>query len=245
LLFHFSSLYPSNGKLYILSNDDNILSGEYMATEYIPQISEIEREVVITLAEYGPKSGYDFHLGGQKQRGNRKALMSSGHWFTVRKHLGSSGENLLANVKPKGRLPKDNLGRRKNLLWLTSKGVIYALRLNVNLKRLLENTKKVYPNSSFLHVIIKLKQVLGEKAFNYCFGEAAKLEDFSEESLQRLSLTVATYGFMKAFELAPNRDPYALKRQIQNVLKEDPDIYELYKMLKKSLKPGLTVLLSD
>jgi len=83
------------------------------------------------------------------------------------------------------------------------------------------------------------------KAYNREKAEAAKLEEFSEQSLQRLSLAVTTYGFMKAMELTPERDPHALKRQIESVMKECPEVYELYEALKKQIKPRLDVLFSN
>jgi hypothetical protein len=71
--------------LYILSNTNNILNSDNMTTEHIeseqiPQLTQLQRKVVLNLADKGFMSGYDFHLAGKRERGSRKAIMSSGYW---------------------------------------------------------------------------------------------------------------------------------------------------------------------
>ena len=97
------------------------------------ELTELEKKVILTLAQRGPMSGYDFHLGGKRKRGNRKALMSSGYWQKIKASLGPEGKGLIDRVhvkRTKSRNePRDERGRRKDLYWLTFKGLILALRM--------------------------------------------------------------------------------------------------------------------
>jgi len=228
----------------MLSTTDNILTGEHMGSEHIG-VSELERKVIITLAEKGPMSGYDFHLGGKRKRGHREALMSSSYWLKVLAHLGPNGLSFIKLVKLPRYYSTDKRGRRKDLYWLTEKGLLFALNYDVNTKWLLKNIERVYPDIPLLCFIVEMKEVLGERAFNYASSEALRLEDYSEESFHRLLMTLILHGFMKARELSPKSDPYALKKRIDNIIRKYPNALKLQKTIKKIAKRELDIYLSD
>jgi hypothetical protein len=115
-----------------------------MNKKYKTELSGMEVKTLLTLAKCGPLSGYDFHLGGKPQRGERKALMASSTWEEVKKHLGPQGLNLIQRVETRGRPKANRLGRRKKLWWLTEEGILQALTYGANSKKLKTYTKKIY-----------------------------------------------------------------------------------------------------
>lgn len=126
-------------------------------------ITEMEKKVIFALAEQGPLSGYDFHLGGQRQRGNRKAMMSSNSWAKIRKHLGTEGLNLIQSVNGFPGRPKTSFTRRKKLLWLTDKGLIIAISNGVDLDSLLDYVKKIYPRDEEKALLVELSKIADRK----------------------------------------------------------------------------------
>jgi hypothetical protein len=93
-------------------------------------LTDKEIETLLTIANKGPITGYDLHLGGKRKRGNRKAIISSAHWLKVKKSLGPEEKNLIrlvpkqAKKKYSSRKYKDNRGRRKDVYDLTLLGWI-------------------------------------------------------------------------------------------------------------------------
>jgi hypothetical protein len=147
----------------MLSNSDNMLNGEYMPSDNIPLLSELEKKVILKLAENGPMCGYDFHLGGKRKRASRQAMMSSGSWDNIRQTLGPHGENLIDNIRPKGEVSHDERGRRKDLVWLTPEGVIFMLsNTDVDTSILLKNVRKVYPGNAALSLAVEIAQMAGK-----------------------------------------------------------------------------------
>ena len=124
----------------MLSNTDNILYREHIGSDNMV-LTEIEKRVLVELAEKGPLSGYDFHLGGRRQRGERKAMMSSSHWIKVQKNLLDGGLIQLWLRKGKGTKIEDERGRRKDLYFLTEGGAIAAICYGANTSILAQNTK--------------------------------------------------------------------------------------------------------
>jgi hypothetical protein len=133
-----------------------------MAVDNISMLSDLEKQVITKLAESGPMCGYDFHLGGRRERGNRKAIMSSGSWNKIRLRLGSQGEKLIDNIRIKGESSHDERGRRKELVWLTPNGVGSAIGLEVDIKVLLQNVKKVYPENNELQLTLEVAKMVGK-----------------------------------------------------------------------------------
>lgn len=62
---------------------------------------------------------------------------------------------------------KEYRKREFDTSWLTDQGIIFALGSGVNAQVLLCNTKKVYPKEPLLHLLVKFKQDLGQKPFDY------------------------------------------------------------------------------
>jgi len=148
----------------MLSNTNNILTGEHMFSKYITELSEKEKNVILQLAEKGPMCGYDFHLGGQRKRGLRKALMSSGYWHRVLKHIGPAGNlKLIALLNVNKKIKKaDGRGRRKDLYYLTPEGVSVALELDINLlKSIMLWDRKIFGDTSARVFILELVEILG------------------------------------------------------------------------------------
>jgi hypothetical protein len=147
----------------MLSSSDNILTGEHMYSDNIPRISELEKKMLLTLAEKGPMCGYDFHLGGSRQRGSREAMMGSGSWNKIKKHLGKEGENLITVIWSRNRTASDERGRRKDLVWLTPEGVMFALNNDVNSRLLLKWTKETYPENPEVSLAVEVAQLGGKE----------------------------------------------------------------------------------
>jgi len=103
------------------------------------ELTEIEQKVLVELALKGPLSGYDFHLGGRRQRDNREALMSSSHWIRVQKNLLKGGLVRIWSRKGKGTKIEDERGRRKDLYFLTESGAIAAIAYGASTAILAKN----------------------------------------------------------------------------------------------------------
>jgi len=119
-------------------------------------LREVERKVIMMLAGQGPKSGYDFHLGGRRERGHRKAIMSNGNWIKVLGHIGPKGLNIINRVNTLGSRETDERGRRKDLYWLTPKGITLSFLEDANPKVLLDYVKKYYPDSQEMQVFFHI-----------------------------------------------------------------------------------------
>lgn len=131
--------------VYIVSKSDNILSCNIIAIENIGsenmELTELEGKVLVDLAEKGPLSGYDFHLGGKRERAGRKALMASSHWLKVKESLSDKNLIVLTTTKGRGSLSSDERGRRKDVYWLTEDGALTALTLGASPSLLARYTK--------------------------------------------------------------------------------------------------------
>lgn len=145
----------------MLSNSDNMLSCDNMCSKHIDVLTDLESKTIVALAEKGPMSGYDFHLGGKRDRGSRKALMSSGYWLKVKEHLGPEGLGFIERVNLRRYKAYDQRGRRKDLYWLTEEGIMSALLNHANLKRLRQNVKLVCGENEILQAFLDLAEVIG------------------------------------------------------------------------------------
>lgn len=111
-----------------------------MSSDYI--LTDKEKEVVKCLGLQGPKSGYDFHLGG-KERNGRKPLMANSTWSEDILPRLRDDLKIICRVKTKA----DNLkGRPKDEYWLTGLGIVEAMRLLVKPSEL----RKTIKDSDFL-----------------------------------------------------------------------------------------------
>jgi hypothetical protein len=104
------------------------------------ELTEMEKQVLVKLAEKGPLSGYDFHLGGRRQRGAREALMSSSHWIAVQRRLLKGSLIQVWSRKGRGKITRDKGGRRKDLYFLTESGAVAAIAYGANTRELTHNT---------------------------------------------------------------------------------------------------------
>jgi hypothetical protein len=126
------------------------------------ELSPKEKEIILTLANEGPKTGYDFHLGGKVRRSLtgdsvRKPNMSSSTWDRIHKRLGPSKLNLIKkyDIKRKKYDNKfsDEKGRRKDIYWLTKKGIKIALLNKANIKSIKDNSKLLYNDKDYEYVV--------------------------------------------------------------------------------------------
>lgn len=104
-------------------------------------LTEMEKKVLVKLAEKGPLSGYDLHLGGRSQRGERKAMMSSSYWIKVKKTLLDEELIKLFSRKGKGTKIEDGRGRRKDPYFLTEGGAIAAMSYGAKLTLISKNLR--------------------------------------------------------------------------------------------------------
>lgn len=197
---------------------------KHIESKHIPHLTEIERIVILTLAQNGPMSGYDFHLGGKRKRGSRKAIMSSGYWIRAKKKLGLEGLNLIQSIKTHGR-PKSGSGRRKKLYWLTEEGIRASLVEGANPESLLKNVKKYFPKNN-------------DTEYRYCFLELSQIP-VMRKFLQKIFLREIIEGpamldklsylqdFTVAKELELNAKSPETKRIIK-ILKKYPYAYQMF-----------------
>ena len=122
------------------------MDAKHTDAEYITQLTELERRLILTLAKKGPMSGYDFHLGGKRVRGSREALMSSGYWVRIKKHMGPEDLDLIQVVKLRGRC-EGGSKRRRDLYWLTLKGIMLGFLNGVSPVVLFKHARKYYPKN--------------------------------------------------------------------------------------------------
>jgi hypothetical protein len=121
-----------------------MLGSEHMTSEPMPQLTDIQKVVLLAMAREGPKTGYDFHLGGKRERPGRRAIMSSGTWWKyVLPAMGPEKLGLIAPVKSKSNLAADERGRRKDLLWLTEKGIVYSLYFGASPELIKTNARRL------------------------------------------------------------------------------------------------------
>ena len=127
-------------------------------SEYIFPLTEKEAEVLRRLAKNGPCSGYDFHLGGVRRRGQREALMTQAHWRKVKESLLKKGLiKLYSGRKAKA---EDDRGRRKDLYWLTPDGAFVALGLDVEPDTLIAKIKEYDSQMEHFEEIKTLAEVV-------------------------------------------------------------------------------------
>lgn len=201
------------------------IGGENIPALSIPVLSEKENMVLKVLAERGPLSGYDFHLGGRRIRGNRKALMSSGFWLKVLERLGPDGFNLICQVELRGRPRQGESKRRKKLFWLTGLGLIYVLAeaADVNPKKVLENAQRVYGKQSLETLLVRLRILVGSEIFKLCSVMLFN-HGLSEENIANAALMSILY--VKKFS---HIDAQTLNQKLNRLLEDYPEIRELKK----------------
>jgi len=205
-----------------------------MLSEYISQISDKEREVIKILAEEGPKCGYDFHLGGSRKRGARKALMSNSHWNYIKKHLGPEELNLIKNIKLRGR-PERTSKRRRHPYWLTDKGIVAAALSDARLTSLLANVKKYRSHDKESALILELIELTD-------IGKELLALAYSTMQTTNVNLNLRTIlglAVTKAIRLSKNQRN-ELFSNIENVLKKYPKYHAMFKREMKEAVKDLT-----
>lgn len=92
-------------------------------------LTELEGKILRELANRGSLCGYDFHLGGQRFRGNREAICSSRSWLIARKSL--LDKKLIRRISLRSVRGYDRRGRRKDVYCLTLEGLIFAANFGI------------------------------------------------------------------------------------------------------------------
>ncbi len=137
----------------------------------IASLTEIERKILKELANRGPLCGYDFHLGGQKFRGNREAICSSRSWLTVRKSL--LDKKLIRPIPLRSVRHYDRRGRRKDVYCLTLEGLILAANLGIiPIKDVIKDAGKNHINSLIFRKWNKILQFIPEECALAILDEA-------------------------------------------------------------------------
>jgi len=232
----------------MLSNSDNMLSSDNMAIKYM--LTKIEQETITKLALEGPQSGYDFDLGGKRQRGKRKALMSSGWWPKVRNKLCE-----LSLIKPltlKGKHSNDERGRRKDLYSLTFNGLIYSLKLKAINSTEAHKVRLQHQIDLSTPIYRSLVEDM-EKNYPEAFYEAFVTSDIGASD------TTMTLAALLILLSLPMRNPEHFKKYVEGndiVLSDGPPIRDyregleffvkfLGSMLPEEYKKGLQTFLNE
>lgn len=212
---------------------DNILTSDNMDNEHI-QLTEMEKKVILRLADLGSLSGYDFHLGGRRERGSRKAIMSSGKWNPLRKRLGPEGMNLIKLIKSSGR-PKTGKGRRKDLYWLTIGGIKASLTEDASPKTLRKYVNSYYPQSDeteYVNCILELFQVAVMKKF---------LVSVLRREISEGDMMLERLSYLADFCLVKEFDADSKKRTV-DILRKYPQVFQSFKNAVKEGKKKMDEL---
>jgi len=194
------------------------------------KLTELEMKTVLALAERGPMSGYDFHLDGQKRRGDRKALMSTGSWDNIRKHLTSEELYLIEPIyRSRGRPKNGKKGRGRIPYWLTDEGIFCATVNNASLPLLLTWTKKVKSDRAAV-AFLEIVEVIGQKKI---LEARLMFEAFQEGKLPLMHITSLKkekakqmIEIMRKHKILSNRDMSELEKSTR----EGMNLF--FKMLK-------------
>jgi hypothetical protein len=212
---------------------DNILTSDNMDNEHIG-LTEMDRKVILNLADKGPHSGYDFHLGGIRERGSRTAMMSSGTWHELKEKLGSEGMNLIQLIKSSGR-PKKGMSRSKDLYWLTPAGIKVSLAEGASPKLLRNYMEDYLPKSEeteSLNCILDLFHVAVMKKFiTRVFRREINEGDMMFESLSYL----ADFYLVKEFDVES-------KKRTVDILRKYPQVFQSFKTAVKEGKKKMDEL---
>lgn len=216
--------------------DGKHILSEYMDSPIWPVLSPTEWMVLEALARNGPLSGYDFHLGGRRQRGNRKALMSSGYWLKVLKRLGPEGFKLICKVGLRGRLKEGTSKRRKNLFWLSDRGLALVLAEGVPAETVLGHAERVYGKNSLEALLVRLRMLLGVEIFRLCHRLILE-HGLNADTI----LTAAGISLLQAAKFR-HMKPQDFNRRINQLLEPYPEIREEVKSRIADLKRGVLSL---
>lgn len=134
-------------------------------------LTELEGKILKELANRGPLCGYDFHLGGQKFRGNREAICSSRSWLIVRKSL--LDKKLIRPISLRSVRHYDRKGRRKDVYCLTLEGLIFAANFGIiPIIDAIKDAEKNYIDSLIFRKWNKILQFIPEECALAILDEA-------------------------------------------------------------------------
>jgi len=194
------------------------------------ELTELEKKVILTLSERGPMSGYDFHLGGKRQRGPRKALMSSGSWNEIKKSLGPKGLRLIEPVKLRGSYSEDERGRRKDLYWLTVDGIFLALAYGANPEVLREHYQKVYGSDEYISFLFDLAKNLADDTKAKAFPRIYAMFDKTKGGKLELRGIPLSLEEAEIFVKIIRKYPSVRKNVRKKLLKISPLLAEVFKL---------------
>lgn len=212
------------------------MSSEHISSKNMPVLSPSEKMVLETLAERGPLSGYDFHLGGKPIRGSRKALMSSGYWQKVLQRLGPEGFNLMCPVELHGRPRQGESKRRKKLFWLTGLGLIYVLAEGVSPRKVLEHAQRVYGKQSLETLLVRLRILVGGEIFKLCSVM------IFEHGLNEENVATAVAMSILYAKKYSHIDAQTLNRKLNRLLEDYPEVREMKKQWMAEVKRSVLSL---
>lgn len=201
-----------------------------MHSKYMFKLTEKEMKTILTLAERGPMSGYDLHLGREKQRGDKKAVMSTGSWHKIKKRLTSKELCLIEPVyRSRGRPKNGKKGRGRIPYWLTDEGIFCATVNNASLPLLLTWTRKVKSDSAAV-AFLEIVEVIGPKKI---LETRLIFEAFQEGKLPLMHITSIKkekakqmIGIIRKHKILSNRDISELEKSSTEGMKL------FFKMLK-------------
>lgn len=127
---------------------------------YIPELTEKEREVILTIAREGPKTGYDFTQGARKNKIN--PAMSTATWEEIKKRLGPQGFKLIEELQQN----EGERGRPKKPYWLSMLGIFAALKLGANPKALQLIVRDLGQSDEVTDAFFDLAGIMGKAMFN-------------------------------------------------------------------------------
>ncbi len=217
-----------------MAGDD--VAGEHVLSEYMPVLSPSEWRVLKVLAENGPLSGYDFHLGGKRVRGSRRALMSSGYWIKVLKKLGPEGYGLIQPVELRGRPREGAVKRRKRLFWLSDRGLALVLAENVNPKVVLGHVERVYGENSLQALFVKLRAFLGVEVYRLYYRHVFE-RGLNEDTL----MTVVGIALLQT-DRFKRENPQRLNQRLNRLLEPYPELLRAKKQFISEVKRRLLSL---
>lgn len=213
------------------------MQAEYMLNHFFYELSDLEKRTILTLAEKGPMSGYDFHLAGKRRRGNREALMSSSSWNKIKEHL-AQNLKLIEPIEQRGLHSNDQRGRRRDLYWLTDQGSMYALVHDVSPARMLYWTRKLKPERiefiAFMEIIQVAQWTTQDVSKFWVLYKAIKEKKFD------LALVLFTYLQNKTALTDKKKMRKSLKK-LAKVVKRHPKVFNLKTMTEMKEATSMAV----
>jgi hypothetical protein len=127
-------------------DSDNIGKNDIMSDNIRFYLNEVEKKVILALADKGLMCGYDIH--------EKENIVAVSHWPKVRQRL--LDHNFIELVRKESEIR----GRQKNLYWLTNDGVMMAFILGADTHRIEVRHRLIREIDDDMKIFYELTKIL-------------------------------------------------------------------------------------